>query len=257
MKSSSTPGRPGLRASSGMVAAAATPASEVEIPDLSVKPQTVEQVGRAPPAAEQAHAGQRDQRAGQLQDAEVVGEEQADQAHRGEVVDYGQGQQEDPQVRRQLRPRDGQGGDGEGDVGGDRHGPPMRGRALKKRRMPHVDGEVDQRRTRHAAERGDHRQGEPARIGQFAADDLVLDLQADDEEEDRHQAFLHPVDDRQRLGKGAQLDGEGLADEAEIDMRPGRVGECDGGQRRDRQDQARSAFGLQEIERDPLGHAFG
>ena len=59
----------------------------------------------------------------ELHDPEVVGEQQADQAHRAQVVDDGQRQQEDPQVRRQLRPRDGQRGDGEGDVGGDRRRP--------------------------------------------------------------------------------------------------------------------------------------
>ncbi len=40
MKSSSTPGRPALRAPSGMVMAAATPAIEGEMPDFSVNAQT-------------------------------------------------------------------------------------------------------------------------------------------------------------------------------------------------------------------------
>jgi len=40
----------------------------------------------------------------QLHDPEVVGEKGADQAHRAQVVDDRQGEQEDPQVRRAAWP---------------------------------------------------------------------------------------------------------------------------------------------------------
>jgi len=102
-----------------------------------------------------------------------------------------------------------------------------------------------------------HRERQAPRIGELAAQNLVFDLQADDEEEDRHQPFLDPVQDRQGLGEGADLDRERGVDEAEIGARPWRVGERDGGQRRGRQDHARRRFGLQEIQRDPLGHSLG
>ena len=53
----------------------------------------------------------------------VVGEEHRDDRDRAEVVDHGEGQQERPQRRRQVRAHDGQHGEREGDVGRHRDGP--------------------------------------------------------------------------------------------------------------------------------------
>jgi hypothetical protein len=220
-----------------MVMAAAMPATEVEIP--------------APPAGQKAHQGQRRQRRHQGRDAEMVGERHPDDPHRPEVVDDGQGEQEHPERRGQPRAGDGQGGHGEGDVGGDRDRPALR------RAAADVEGQIDKRRDHHAAERRDDRQGEAARIGQLALQHFVLDLQADDEKEDRHQPFLHPVEHRVGLGEAADLDGEGRLEEPEIEPVAGRVGHQDADQRRRREHDAGGALGLQEIQRDALGHGPG
>ena len=67
--------------------------------------------------------------------------------------------------------------------------------------MPHprafrstgVEGEVDQCGHDHAAEGGHRRQGGLAAIAQLADGPLAFDLQADDEEEDRHQPVVDDV----------------------------------------------------------------
>ena len=60
-----------------------------------------------------------------------------------------------------------------------------------------VDGsDVDERRDRHAAQRGDDGDDRLGRAAQRPEDELVLELEADDEEEHREQAVGRP--DRQR-----------------------------------------------------------
>ena len=56
-----------------------------------------------------------------------------------------------------------------------------------------VDGEVDQRRDDHPADGGDRRHRRLPAVAQLAVDQLALDLQADDEEEDRHQPVVDPL----------------------------------------------------------------
>src|SRR4051794_35739217 len=50
-----------------------------------------------------------------------------------------------------------------------------------------VEGEVGARRAHHPAERGDDGDGEPAALAQLPQVELALGLEADDEEEQRHQ----------------------------------------------------------------------
>ena len=56
-----------------------------------------------------------------------------------------------------------------------------------------VDGEVEQAGHDHPADRGDGREGGAPRLAQLAVDELALDLQPDDEEEDRHQPVVDPA----------------------------------------------------------------
>ena len=55
-----------------------------------------------------------------------------------------------------------------------------------------VDGGEDERRHQHAAERGERRQGGGPRVAQLAQEQLALDLQAGQEEEQRHGGVVHP-----------------------------------------------------------------
>ena len=71
---------------------------------------------------------------------------------------------------------------------------------------PSVERDVDDRRHDHAADRRDDRQHRLARLGQLADDDLALDLEPDDEEEERHQPVVDPVLERLRERPVPDLD---------------------------------------------------
>ena len=73
---------------------------------------------------------------------------------------------------------------------------------------PAGDGEVEQRGNDHPAERGDRRQRGATRIAELAFDDLALDLEPDDEEEERHQTFVDPAAQRERQRAIAETDRE-------------------------------------------------
>ena len=60
-------------------------------------------------------------------------------------------------------------------------------------RPPGCTREVQERRDDHAADRRDHRQRRLPPVAQLAEDQLALDLEPDDEEEDRHQPVVDPV----------------------------------------------------------------
>jgi hypothetical protein len=73
-----------------------------------------------------------------------------------------------------------------------------------------VDREVDRHRAGHAAERGQHGDRQPSALAQLAEVELALGLQPDDEEEERHQALVHPA---------AQVGGEHVVAEREREPR--------------------------------------
>ena len=60
-----------------------------------------------------------------------------------------------------------------------------------------VERDVDERRHHHAADRGNHRQRGLARVPELAFDELAFDLEADDEEEHRHEPVVHPLPQRE------------------------------------------------------------
>ena len=59
-----------------------------------------------------------------------------------------------------------------------------------------VERQVDQRRNDHAADRREDRQHRLAANRQLADEELALDLEPDDEEEERHQQVVDPVHER-------------------------------------------------------------
>jgi hypothetical protein len=70
---------------------------------------------------------------------------------------------------------------------------------------PEVEPGVDGRRHQHAAERPRDRQGGALPAGELADQQLALDLEADDEEEHRHQAVVDPVGEREAEAEGARV----------------------------------------------------
>ena len=196
--------------------------------------------------------GARDQGGRGPQQRNPVGplaEQHRDQGDGAQVVDDGQGQKEDPQRRRQSLAHETEDGQGEGDVCGQGDGPAGIGR-------PDGAGQqqIDRRRPRHAAQGRQHRRRQLPGIAQFAAHDLVFDLQPHHEEEDRHQPFLDPVGDRLLQPDRADLKHVTGLQPGEIVGRPGRVGDHQGGDGGQRQGQAGCGLGLEEIESQSARH---
>jgi hypothetical protein len=72
-----------------------------------------------------------------------------------------------------------------------------------------VDGGEDQRGHDHAAHRGQHRQRSSTRVAQVAVDELALDLEPDQQEEERHQRVVHPVPQGQVVEVDGLTDADG------------------------------------------------
>jgi hypothetical protein len=125
-------------------------------------------------------------------EVELRGEQDRDDEDRAEVVDHRQRQQEDPGAARQVRRGQRQHPQRERDVGGDRDGPG----AVDPRRSP-ADGERDQCRDDHAADRGHHRQDRLFEPRELADHQFAFEFEARDEEEQCEQTVLGPVADGQ------------------------------------------------------------
>ena len=139
------------------------------------------------PPVEDVEHQQRKPRAGQRQDADRIGIGDGDDRHRAHVVNDRDGGQQQLERRRHARSEQRQHADREGDVGrgGDRPA------GLQSRRIAR-DEQEDERRHRHPRDRGDERQPPPVGAGQPATDELPLDLQPDEQEEQRHQPVVDP-----------------------------------------------------------------
>lgn len=131
---------------------------------------------------------QRQQRQDQPRKADGVGVERRDDGDRDEVVDDRQREQENPKGGRQELADHGDHGHGERDVGGRGDRPAAQG----IRTAGGVDHDEDESGNHHAADRGRDRQGGSTRIAQTPGDELLLQLETDDEEEDRQQAVGCP-----------------------------------------------------------------
>lgn len=122
------------------------------------------------------------------QKVDLRGEEDRDDQDREEVVDDGEGEQEGAQRGGQGCADHGEYGEREGDVGGGGDRP-----ALERAAADAVDREVDDRRHRHPAERGDHGESGGLGVTELAGDQFALELDTGDEEEDREQPVGGPV----------------------------------------------------------------
>ena len=136
----------------------------------------------------QRHRSQRERGSeGERERVEALGIEDRDHDDGADVVDDGQREQEHLERRRHARPEQRKDAEREGDVGRHRDAPPVAPRTAAD------DRGVDRRRDDHPADRGEHRQRRGPTILQLAGDELALDLEADDEEEQRHQAVVDEV----------------------------------------------------------------
>ncbi len=116
-----------------------------------------------------------------------MGVDDGDHDERAEVIDDRERQQEHTQPRGGARREQREGAERQGGVGGHRGAPAARTRATG------VERQVDRDGHRHAANRRKHRDRQTAPLAQLAQIELALCLEANDEEEERHQPFVDPV----------------------------------------------------------------
>ncbi len=136
------------------------------------------------------HQGKWHEREQQPGPVDLLGVEERDDEDRPDVVRDRECREEHLQGVGNPRPQQGQHAQRERDVGRHRHAPARRARATG------VQRDVDRRRNDHAADRGDNRQRGATKRGQLADDELTLDLESNDEEEDRHERVVDPVLER-------------------------------------------------------------
>ena len=98
------------------------------------------------------------------------------------------------------RPTDVEQPEREGRVRRHRDAPPLRGRAAE------VEREVDPHRGAHPADRRQHREHEAPPLAKVAQIELAPRLEAQHEEEERHQAAVHPLAQRQLDPLAAEVD---------------------------------------------------
>ena len=173
---------------------------------------------------------------------EVAGVEHRDHQDRADVVDDRERQQEQPRGRRDPPTQHAQHPDREGDVG--RHRDAPAGTAVAARR---VEREVDTGRHHHPADRRDDRQGRGARVAQVAVDQLVLDLQADDEEEDHHQGVVDPVLERLVEVQRTDVERQVGVPERVVRRRPRAVGPEQGGRGGEQQEDRAGRLDAEEL----------
>ncbi|MNI55420.1 hypothetical protein D3C73_1103710 [compost metagenome] len=164
--------------------------------------QANDHVGPELDHAEPVHPDQRRDAGGgqcQGQGRQFAGIENRDDDDRAEVVDDRQGHQEQLQRHRHAFAQQRQYAQREGDVGGGRDRPAVQGRWVVT-----VEEPVDQRRHHHAANGGRAGQDDLRRFGQLPVEDLALDLQPDQQEEQRHEPVVDPQ--QQRLGDFQRAD---------------------------------------------------
>ena len=127
-----------------------------------------------------------------------------------------------------------------------------------------VDGEEHRGGHDHPADRSDGGEGGAPRLAQLAVDELALDLQPDDEEEDRHQALVDPPAEVEGELVAADIDAEHGVPELDVGVLPRRVGPHEGDRGGDEQGHAAGGLGAQEVpqraeyDRSLVGpHPFG
>ena len=135
----------------------------------------------------------------------VPGVRGRDHDERDEIVDHHDGQHERAEPVREARADEREHAERERGVGRHRSAPAVR------RGTAAVQREEDGDRDEHAAETGQERQRGAATLAQLAHVELPSRLEADDEEEERHQAGVDPA---------AQVLGDAGVAEANRELRP-------------------------------------
>ncbi|MPL88576.1 hypothetical protein SDC9_34602 [bioreactor metagenome] len=181
----------------------------------------------------QQHQRDRDQREQQIMRLQMLGVEDRDHQDSAEVVENGEGEQEDLQPRRHPGAKECDDADGKGDVGRGRDRP-----GLGVRGVAPVEGEEDQRRGEHAAKRRHPGQHHIRGLLQPALDDLALQFEPDEQEEHRHQPVVDPQDQRFRQPVIAKQDGELRIQHVGVERRQARVRGQEGEHRRQHQHDA-------------------
>ena len=156
--------------------------------------------------------------------------EERDHQHGPHVVDDGQRREEDLESAWRAWRDERQRAEREGDVGGHRNRPPSR------RHSSAVGQGIDRGGDDHAADGRRDRQRRLARRRQFAGQRLTLDLQADQEKEDGHQAVVDPLMKGERQRMPAAGDGDRRRPQAVVG-----VGPCENWPRRARRTHRRRA----------------
>ena len=110
--------------------------------------------------------------------------EECDHEDRSDVIDDGERQQEQAAAEWHPGSEQGHHPEGEGNVGGHRDAP-----AIHRSGAP-GEGEVDEGRYHHSAQRGESGECGGAGVAQIAGHQFAFDLEADHEEEDRHQPIV-------------------------------------------------------------------
>jgi hypothetical protein len=144
--------------------------------------------------------------------------EDGDDQDRPDVVDHRERQQQHAQRWRHPPAQQRQDADREGDVGRHRHAPAAAAGAAG------VERGIDDGRRQHAAHRGEQRQRRPAQVAELSLVHLAPDLEAHDEEEDRHQAVVDPEVQRPGERPGADRERGVGVPQGVIGAGPRRVG---------------------------------
>ncbi len=180
-------------------------------------------------------------RDGQRRERDVGAVDGGDDEQRAQVVDHGQGEQEDPQARGAAGRRQRQQAERERRVGRHRGAPAVRAPAAG------VEGQVDGDGDEHAPEPGHDGQRQARAIAQLAEIELALGLQADDQEEERHEAVVDPLAQVGRERPVPEPDRELGRPHRLVGIRPRRVGPQQRGHGRDQQDDRAARLGAEEV----------
>ena len=117
----------------------------------------------------------------------MVGVHGGDDRDGDEVVDDGDGEQEGTETLGSTRRDQCEHPERERSVRGHRRCPAVLGGTAR------IGGEVDRDRNQHPTDRGEERHRDAPPFAKLADIELPPRLQPDDEEEERHQAAVHPV----------------------------------------------------------------
>ena len=169
----------------------------------------------------------------QREGVEVGRVDEGDDGQRTDVVDDGEGQEEDPEPTGYPRSDEGERTHEEGGVGGDDHAP---GGGVTGWRG---DQDEQQGRDRQARKGGEHRHHRARPAGELADGELTPHLESDREEEDRHEGVVDERVERELEVQITQADAEMCLPEGRVRSRG--VGPDDRGEGGQQQQQGADA----------------